>query len=218
MAIYSDHSAAASISRISRLWLSHRAEEMALHLVPQAARICAELFQRMPEGELLIQIERSPGIKDQEDALEAQRLLAETAFHLNFTGGSHTVQLSMIQTFQRFRLKPAFYDYLAIRLLSEFPQHESHTDAIKQFHSSRSQFSLEMDECLQEMDSAIERVFQNCNATLYISLSAAKDIARIVLRQYVHSTRDVPDPFTFKTDFLKRYKDRLSGMDASEVK
>lgn len=218
MATLTDYSHSASINRISRLWLTHRAEEMALHLVPEAAKICAELFQRMPDNELLIQVDRSPGIKDEDEAYSSQKLLAETAFHLSFTGGSHTVKLNMLQTFQRLRLKPAFYDYLAIRVISEFPQHSSQNDLVRQFHSARSQFSLEMDECLQEMDASIEQVFQQCNATQYISLSAAKDIARIVLRQYVHCTRDVPDPFSFKTVFLRRYKERLSGMDASEMK
>lgn len=217
LATLTDYSHSASINRISRLWLKHRAEEMALHLIPEAAKICAELFQRMPPNELLIQVDRSPGIKDEPEAYQSQKLLADTAYHLSFTGGSHTVQLSMLQTFQRLRLKPSFYDYLAIRLISEHPNQQKQNESIKQFHSARSQFSMEMDECLQEMDASIEQVFQQCNATHYISLSAAKDIARIVLRQYVHSTRDVPDPFTFKSEFLRRYKERLSGMDATEM-
>ncbi len=210
-------SAPASPDRITRLWLTHRAEESSLHLIPEAALMCAELFQRLPENEELILLYRSPGVRDEQEAHACQRALAETAFHLAFTGGSHTVRLNMMQLFQRIRLKPAFYDYLAIRLIS---QHGGSSQAVsvemQRFHAARTEFSAAMDAVIQQLEHRIEQTFHACNATQYISLSAAKDIARIVLRQYIHETSDVPTGETFNSELLRRYQRRLAGLNANE--
>lgn len=203
--------------RVTRLWLAHRAEESALHLVPEAAQLCAELFQRLPEHEELVLLTRSPGVKNEQEAQACQRALAETSFHLAFTGGSHTVRLNMMQLFQRIRLKPAFYDYLAIRLISQQPSGSKPVSPeMQHFHQARTEFSAAMDGIVQQLEGRIEQTFNACNATQYISLSAAKDIARIVLRQYVHETADVPDNIAFSSEFLRRYQRRLAGLSAHD--
>lgn len=203
--------------RVTRLWLAHRAEEAALHLIPEAAQLCAELFQRLPEHEELVLLNRSPGIKNDEEARACQRALAETAFHLAFTGGSHTVRLNMMQLFQRIRLKAAFYDYLAIRLISQQPSGSQPVTAeIQRFHQARTEFSAAMDAIIQQLENRIEQTFHTCNATQYISLSAAKDIARIVLRQYVHETAEVPQSDAFSSEFLRRYQRRLAGLNVAD--
>lgn len=206
--------APAQPDRVTRLWLAHRAEEAALHLIPEAAQLCAELFQRLPEHEELVLLARSPGVKNDEEAHACQRALAETAFHLSFTGGSHTVRLNMMQLFQRIRLKPAFYDYLAIRLISQQPiGTKAVSPEMQQFHRARTEFSAAMDTIVQQLENRIEHTFHACNATQYISLSAAKDIARIVLRQYVHETAEVPEGEAFTAEFLRRYQRRLAGLE-----
>ena len=203
--------------RVTQLWLAHRAEESALHLVPEAAQLCAELFQRLPEHEALVLLNRSPGVKNEQEAHACQRALAETAFHLAFTGGSHTVHLNMMQLFARIRLKSAFYDYLAIRLISQQPSgHKPASLEMQHFHQARTEFSAAMDGIVQQLEGRIEQTFTACNATQYISLSAAKDIARIVLRQYVHEAADVPDNHVFATEFLRRYQRRLAGLEAKD--
>lgn len=203
--------------RVSRLWLAHRAEEAALHLIPEAAQLCAELFQRLPEQEELVLLSRSPGVKSIEEAQACQRALAETAFHLAFTGGSHTVRLNMMQLFQRIRLKPAFYDYLAIRLISQQPAGNKQISSdMQHFHQARTEFSAAMDNIIQQLEGRIEQTFHACNATQYISLSAAKDIARIVLRQYIHETADIPEGESFANEFLRRYQRRLAGLNATD--
>ncbi|NQD38379.1 hypothetical protein HPT27_15230 [Permianibacter sp. IMCC34836] len=185
-----------------------------MHLVPEAAQLCAELFQRLPEHEELVLLTRSPGVKNEQEAQACQRALAETAFHLAFTGGSHTVRLNMMQLFQRIRLKPAFYDYLAIRLISQQPSGSKPVSPeMQQFHQARTEFSSAMDGIVQQLEGRIEQTFHACNATQYISLSAAKDIARIVLRQYVHETAEVPDSNGFSSEFLRRYQRRLAGLE-----
>ncbi|MFZ5842052.1 MAG: hypothetical protein ACOY3E_04055 [Pseudomonadota bacterium] len=217
MALSTQSPAPAQPDRVTRLWHAHRAEEAALHLVPEAAQLCAELFQRLPENEELVLLSRSPGVRNEEEARACQRALAETAFHLSFTGGSHTVRLNMMQLFQRIRLKPAFYDYLAIRLISQQPSGNKPISAeMQRFHQSRTEFSAAMDSIIQQLENRIEQAFHACNATQYISLSAAKDIARIVLRQYVHETPEVPQGENFNAEFLRRYQRRLAGLSAHD--
>lgn len=217
MALSTQSPAPALPDRVTRLWLAHRAEEAALHLIPEAAQLCAELFQRLPENEELVLLARSPGIKNEEEARACQRALAETAFHLAFTGGSHTVHLNMMQLFQRLRLKPAFYDYLAIRLISQHPSsNQPVSQEMQRFHRSRTEFSAAMDGIIQQLEGRIEQTFNACNATQYISLSAAKDIARIVLRQYVHETAEVPNSEAFSGEFLRRYQRRLAGLSVND--
>ncbi len=203
---------------VVELWQTHRAEEMALQQLPEAALLCAELFSRLPHDPSLIQSTWPHPDFPEADAQALQETMATIYWQIIQKGETPDRLDQLMKCFSVIRLQPAIYDFIAMRVLAMGATADtSHATEFIQFKSARRQFAAKVDQAIHLLESRIHAAFIDCNATQYLSLAAAKDIARIVLRRYVHDYNHTPGIMEFLSEFVVRYRHRLSSDTQSDA-
>lgn len=205
------------VNVVVELWQTHRAEEMALQQLPDAALLCAELFSRLPHDTSLIQSTwPHPDFPDA-DGPALQETMATIYWQIMQKGDTPDRLEQLLKCFSVIRLQPAIYDFVAMRVLAMGATADAkHAGEFIHFKSARRQFAAKVDQAIHILEPRIHAAFIDCNATHYLSLAAAKDIARIILRRYVHDINLTPGIMEFLSEFVVRYRQRLSSDTQSD--
>lgn len=199
---------------IADLWFSHRTEEKSLARLAEAALLAAELLQRLPNDMQMITGLREDSPYPGADIAMIRLALVDTYCAI-CQHGKTELQLQQLQSlFSSVRLNSVTYDFIAMRLLASGAlANASQATSYIQFKSAKRQFAATLDQCLLQLSPYIKILFQQYNATRYLSSIAANDIARQVLRRYVHEANKPVNASEFVDTFIRLYRARLESSE-----